>query len=137
MSNQIVSFNREFKLQTYMTSHGQLLLRSAKAKGCDTRLDILFKDVYAFHLGTSLIRLSIFEVSKGDLTEQFGDLTALEEPHVKWFLLQTSKWAGFVHAGGVAWKEDAGEFHEPSQLIPELLWPGLTNPGRGGLNVPP
>jgi len=130
MSHQIASFHREFKVLTFMTSHGQLLLRSHKSANCGTRVDILFKDVYAFHLGTALLGLSIVETSKEELTKQFGDLNALEATQVKWFLLQTSTWSGFVHAGCVAWKEDTGEFHEASQLLPQVMRPGLINPGR-------
>lgn len=132
MSNPIVSFSRRFQLWTYMTSHGQLLLRSAKSKGYNTRIDVLFKDVYALHAGAYFFDVSILEVDKNELAKQFGDLSAFEEPGVKWFLLQTSKWSGFVCAGGVFWKEDNGEFHESSQLIPELGSPGLLNPGRRG-----
>jgi hypothetical protein len=114
-----------------MTSHGQLLFRSAKSEEHETRIDVLFKDVYALHAGAYFPRLSIFEVTKDQLAKQFGDLSVFEEPGVKWFLLQTSKWTGFVCAGGVFWKEDKGEFYEPSQLIPELECPGLLKPGNG------
>ena len=120
-----------------MTSHGQLLLRSAKSEGRSTRIDVLFKGVYALHTGAFFPDLSIFEVTKDELAKQFGDLSVFEEPGVKWFLLQTSKWTGFVCAGAVYWKEDNGEFHEPSQLIPELERPGLLNPGKNPTGVPP
>ncbi len=124
MRNELVTFEREFRIWTYLSSHSQLVLRSAKGKEHATRVDVLFKSVYFWNGGVYLADLRIFEVSRDELTKQFWDLSGFEEPGVKWFLLQTSKWTGCVCAGAVYWKEDNGEFHEPSQLIPELKHPG-------------
>jgi hypothetical protein len=107
---------RHFQMWRYEVGHSQLLLRSPKAVGFSTRIDVLFKDVGAFHLPTTMHGLSIFEANEQEQAElhvQIGR-PSLEERKV--FIVRGSNFTGYVIAGVVASHEDECEYYEPSHF---------------------
>jgi hypothetical protein len=117
MHKSIVTFDREFQIWNYTTSHGQLLLRSPKAAGRPTRVDVLFSDVRAIELRASLPTLAIEEVEPNDVAERATKPSDTMESGHKIFLLKCSDWIGCVVAGAVHWHEDQAEYGQPSALL--------------------
>src|SRR5215472_8416794 len=102
---QLVSFTRNFQVWEYIVGHRQLLIRSTKAAGLATRVDILFKDVAAIHLPTTFEGLTITEASGHEPMPreiQLGSSTMRGE---KLFVVHGSNYKGYVLAAAVAWHE--------------------------------
>jgi hypothetical protein len=87
--------DRFFQVWAYSVSHSQLLLRSVKADGLHSRIDVLFEAVDLMELPTSFTGLVIARDRGG-------------------FTLSGSGWAGRVVAGACYWCEDEGEYYDPS-----------------------
>ena len=98
-------------------SHGQLLLRSPKAPGLPTRVDVLFTDVRAMELRTTLQTLTIEEGQPSDLSGRPTRPQEATEAGHKFYLLRSGDWVGYIIAGTVHWHEDHGEYGEPSALF--------------------
>ena len=92
------SSSRSFQMWAFTTSHAQLLLRSPKAEGEPTRIDVLFKNVHRLNLPSCMEGLTI---------EKAGD---------RLYRLGGSGWSGEVDAGLVAVAEDTLDFMDPSPL---------------------
>jgi hypothetical protein len=106
--------------------HRQLLIRSPKTASLPTRVDILFKNVAAIHIPTTMDALTILEATKQEadaIDLQLGSST-LQGQKVFW--VQGSKYAGYVIAGSISWHEDQGEYHDPSHFH---LRPGVAGHG--------
>jgi len=88
--------DRRFQLWAYKVGHAQLLLRSVKGDGHQTRLDVLFKNVHRVELPTLMQGLVIAERPDGGY-DVSGD-----------------GWSGQVQAGTCVTAEDAGEYFDPS-----------------------
>jgi len=117
MSKLVVSFKREFQVWSYTVGHGRLLLRSPKAPAQPTRVDILFTDVRAVEIRTNLSSLTIQEAELEEVAQRpIKPQQALETGH-RIFLLKSADWVGCVVAGSVHWREDQGEYGEPSGLM--------------------
>jgi hypothetical protein len=116
MSNEIFNRQRTFQIWEYTAGHKQLLLRSTKAEGLPTRIDVLFKVVRAINLLTVMDGLTISEAAEG---QQVGprlpsDSLILYEQKV--FVVRSSNFEGYVVAGVMAWHEDEGEYYDPSHF---------------------
>jgi hypothetical protein len=92
---------RRFQMWRYEVGHKQLLLRSVKREGATSRVDVLFKNVHAVHLPTSMDGLTI--VRSGER-----------------FALSGSDWNGHVDAGACFVAEDDGEYFDPSPFTSSL-----------------
>lgn len=120
MSIKLLDSKRHFQIWEYTVGHKQLLLRSVKATGLPTRIDILFKNVAAIHLCTTLDGLTISEAAE----VQMIDLQLQTNPQIlagrKAFVVRGADFEGYVVAGTLAWHEDDGEYDDPSyfQLKP-------------------
>jgi hypothetical protein len=117
MSKSIVIFNREFQIWNYSVGHGLLLLRSPKATGRPTRIDVLFTDVRVIELRTSLSTLNIEEVELADVAERATKPIETMESDLRIFMLKCKTWTGYVVAGSVQWHEDQGEYGQPSHFV--------------------
>jgi hypothetical protein len=113
------TFERPFELWRYSAGPGQLLLRSTKTEACATRIDIGFEDVAYVQLLTSLDRLTIRIGYASELPPGVRQTVDLGGKTV--FVLEAAAARGFVVAGYGGYREDDGEFHEPSTLLPHLM----------------
>jgi hypothetical protein len=111
MSSASVEFSRRFQLWSYSVSHSELLLRSTKSTGATTRIDVLFKNVGAICLQTIIDNLVVLEVSAGDVSQRWRDISVGER---RLFSVSGVGFSGYVVAGSLAWHEDELEYHEPS-----------------------
>lgn len=111
--SQEYKFSRMFQVWAYLVSHGQLLLRSTKAAGVPTRIDILFKDVAAMKLPARFETLTISIVAKHP-EELDPDLVRSRT----FFRLSGPRFEGYVVAGSMTQSEDQREFDEPSGIFP-------------------
>ena len=66
MTTEIFKSDRYFTVFDYLVSHGQLLLRSDKRKGCKENIDIIFFDATFIQLFTMLNGVAIKLVIAGD-----------------------------------------------------------------------
>ena len=110
----LVNFARDFQVWEYVVGHRQLLIRSTKAAGLLTRVDVLFKDVAAINLPTTFAGLTVSEASERDSAHaelQLGSSTVRGE---KLFMVHGSNYKGYILAAAVAWHEDEGEYNDPS-----------------------
>lgn len=112
MNNLIVNSERKFQIWKYTVGHHQLLLRSPKSPESPTRIDILFKGVALVHLRTSLVGISIAEISKAQAEDLVGELSALKD--IKVFTAKSTGFVGYVVALSAACHEDEGEYNDPS-----------------------
>jgi hypothetical protein len=106
-------FKRVFQLWAYTVSHGQLLLRSTKAEGLPTRIDLLFKDVVALKLPSTFNELSVSEATAEDVGLS---LTVVGGRSV--WRVAGPGFDGFVAAGAMVAHEDDGEYGDPSAVYP-------------------
>ena len=109
---EIARLDRKFQLWGYTVSMGQLLLRSPKAEGQPTRVDVLFQGVVAIDLPTTLNGLTV-------------EATTADAPRgSRVFSLRTADGVvGFVTAGVVVETEDEGDYFEASRH-----WPAMRGP---------
>ena len=116
MPSKMVESSRLFQMWSYTVGHGQLILRSPKAVGFPTRIDVLFKNVAAMHLPTIMDGLAVSEATEAETQELpvQVDRSRLEERKV--FIVRTANFTGHVIAGVVASHEDEREYHEPSHF---------------------
>jgi hypothetical protein len=112
-----ITFDRKFVVYSYGTSHGQLLLRSPKTRENPTRIDVLFRDVRLMELRSNMDRLEIRETALEDVADRATKPVHVVEPGHKAFILTDGASLGLIVAGAVVWKEDDGEFFQPSALL--------------------
>ena len=113
-----VRFSRKFQIWSYSVSHSQLLLRSPKEDSAEnTRVDLLFKNVGWINLPSILDDVIVSEIS----ISEAGSVIAGIDSHLlrtrKLISLKSSTSVGFVIAGAFVWREDTGEYFEPSPLL--------------------
>jgi hypothetical protein len=121
MGNEIIRFERRFKIWLYTVSHGQLLLRSTKDQQYGTQIDVLFKNVAAISMPVLFDGLSICEVDKGRVRSLNSSVGALSYDGRKSFLLSGPSWEGFVIAGALVWHEEDAEHSSESKLLARLV----------------
>ncbi len=120
MTVRLVDFpERMFQVWGYTVSMGRLLLRSTKSETFPTRVDVLFQNVKAIFLPTSLDGL-VVEVADATTADRVTRETGLlADEDTTFFELRTAHGVGYVVAGVVVADEDHGEFFEPGRY-----WPG-------------
>ena len=121
MTTLVARGDRRFQLWSYSVSMARLLLRSTKSDTFATRVDVLFQNVKAMKLSTSLDGLVVVEA---DLDQ--ADLVSYETGHLPdgetlIFIVRSGSFDGFVVAGVCVEAEDEAEYFEPSRLWPEPL----------------
>lgn len=111
--------DRIFQVWAYTVGMSRLLLRSTKNETFATRVEVLFQNVKAMQLPTSLEGLVVAEAD-ADLAQRIEAETGLTRGEgAQFFGLWTAHRVGYVVAGVVITEEDEGEYFEPS-----ALWPG-------------
>ena len=109
---------RRFQLWAYAAGMGRLLLRSPKGEGSVTRVDVLFQNVKALQLATSLPGLTGTEPD-AQQHQRIADATGLlPDEGTRFFVLTGASYEGYVVAGVCVQAEDDGEYFEPSELWP-------------------
>jgi hypothetical protein len=98
MTASISYERRRFQVWKYEVGHKQLLLRSTKALGTPTRIDVLFKNVGAVHLPMSFDGLSISEAAPGDLPALGLQLSPTAMIERRMFVVDGADFRGYVVA---------------------------------------
>jgi hypothetical protein len=109
--------HRSFVIYSYTASHGLLLLRSRKTKSTPTRVDVLFQDVRALEIRAWFEGLVIEQVDVSFLESFHSNPAQMIEDGNKVYALRGVSWYGFIVGGIVTFKEDDGDFAEPSGLL--------------------
>jgi hypothetical protein len=110
---------RIFQVWAYTVGMGRLLLRSPKGEGCATRVDVLFQNVKAMKLATSLPGLAVTEADPEQQQRIVKATGLLPDDLTHFYVLTGVSYEGYVVAGVCARLEDEGEYFEPSKLWPE------------------
>jgi hypothetical protein len=110
---------RTFQLWAYTVGMKRLLLRSTKNETFTTRIDILFQNVKAVQLPTSLDGL-VVTAADDELSKRIEGDTGILAEDSRFFAIETAGRLGYVVAGVMVSKEDEGEYFEPSELWPDL-----------------
>lgn len=113
------AFTRTFSVWRYVVGHAQLLLRSPKTEELFTRADVGFKNVKYVQLPTLMTTLAIRVGSPGDLPEDLRNVVDLSNKHV--YVLDAGGVKGLVVAGYAAWREDDGEYDQPSMVLTTIF----------------
>lgn len=110
------SSERHFQMWRYLVSHRQLLLRSTKTSAAQVRVDLLFKDVSAINLVTTLdgVVIRLAEPKAISMPATLADVLGTR----KIYQITTHGFSGHVVAGSFTSHEDEGEYYEPSALLP-------------------
>ena len=96
--------------------HGQLLLRSTKSPARATQVDVLFKDVVAIQLPSSLMDLEVLE---RDELEPYQQKT-VDRKGRRVFDVRGRGIEGYVVAGAVFHDEGDHSHNSPSPLVPPV-----------------
>ena len=100
MAELLYSSERKFQVWAYTVSHRQLLLRSVKSATDQTRINLLFKNVRALNLISTLQGIRI------EASDQASDKTRYE--------IESLNFSGFVLASAFAHRTDDQEYGAPS-----------------------
>jgi hypothetical protein len=107
---------RRFQVWAYSVSLGRLLLRSTKSDTFPTRVDVLFQNVKALKLPTSLDGLTIAEADDDERSEIEAATGIVLDVDAAGFVVRCGSMDGFVVAGVCVGREDDAEHFEPSDL---------------------
>ena len=110
---------RVFQLWAYTVGMGRLLMRSTKNETFATRIDVLFQNVKALQIPTSLDGLVVTEADD-ELADRVESETGILREESRFFAIETTRGVGYIVAGVMVSKEDEGEYFEPSELWPDL-----------------
>jgi hypothetical protein len=110
---------RTFQFWAYTVGMARLLLRSTKNETFPTRVDVLFQNVKAMQLPTSLDGLVVSEADD-ELAKRIEADTGILAEVSRFFAIETAHGLGYIVAGVMVSREDAGEYFEPSELWPDL-----------------
>lgn len=111
--------DRVFQLWAFTVSMRRLLLRSTKSEQFDTRIDVLFQDVQAVQLPTSLSGLIILEADPAETERIIKETGLLPDEDRTFFSVIGSNFTGYIVAGVGISCEDSGEYYEPSEIWPD------------------
>lgn len=120
MPDELLNSPRRFRIWEYTVGHKQLLLRSTKDPGLSTRIDVLFKNVAAIHLCTSLDGLTISKVADGENIDPPLGIRPEILDGMNLYIVRGAGFTGYVIAGVMGWHEDEGEYHDRSYF---QIWP--------------
>ncbi len=119
MSVSLFSSPRTFRVWLFTVSHRILLLRSVKAPGLSTRIDLVFKPVRHMNLPTVLDGIDVRSMRAGD--EDFG--LGPFVPGETLFFLASLPAQAWVACGTMAAHEDGGDDFDPSHFsVPKMVW---------------
>jgi hypothetical protein len=111
--------DRRFQVWAYSVGMARLLLRSTKSETFATRVDVLFQNVKALKLPTTLDGLLVEEADPHDEARISAETGLLPSEDTKVFTVRAGAFDGYVVAGVCVISEDAGEYFEPSRLWQE------------------
>ena len=116
MNNRLLTSERLFEVWRYTPSHRQLLLRSNKSEGLNTRIEILFKDISVVMVvpvfsGLIISECEIKEYPVG-FAHSIGDRSL--------YKVESAEFIGYIVAGSVSIHEDELGYDEPSALLPSF-----------------
>lgn len=111
--------DRSFQVWAYSVSMARLLLRSTKSETFATRQDVLFQNVKALKLPTSLDGLVVAEAEPAESAKISVETGLLPSADTTIFTVRAGAFDGYVVAGVCVAAEDDGEYFEPSKLWPE------------------
>jgi hypothetical protein len=117
MSTIDLKFGRRFQLWSYTVSHHQLLLRSTKSPREETRVDVLFKDVWRLSLPTLLEDVSIAEADDAFIHELSRTWIEWVPGRYRVFVVHFRGGEGFIVAGALFHNEDREDYDVPSPLM--------------------
>jgi hypothetical protein len=117
MAEETVRFDGRFALWSYTIGHGRLLLRRTKSAEHPTRVDILFKDVGWMCIPTDIADVRIQEATSDEAESVLANTGTVRRDGRKMFVVSGAQCRGYVLAGIVVWKEDVGEYSDPSSLL--------------------
>lgn len=110
--------DRVFQVWAYTVGMGRLLLRSTKSDCHHTRVDVLFQNVKAMKLPTTLHGLIVSAADDDQSRVVMEVAVSLTDDETKFFIVAGSFYEGYVAAGVVTQIEDKGEYFESSDLWP-------------------
>jgi hypothetical protein len=123
MSDTIFTSSRTFRVWLYTVSHSILLLRSVKASGLATRVDIIFKPVRYMSVPQIFDGIDIRLVDPATLTGELAAVFGAYGAKDKIFALSGVKGGAWVVSGTVASHEDEGSDSDPSHFdVPRIQW---------------
>ena len=96
----------------------RLLLRSNRAPGYPTRLEVLFMNVKYLSIGTSFEGLTISEITPGEIDDMAPPTWSVPRiSDLRWFYVQSASGSGLIAAGGVDTDESEAGPEEPSRFF--------------------
>jgi hypothetical protein len=114
METLLFAYPRLFQWWSYTVSHGQLLLRSTSSVERPTQVDVLFKDVGAVQLPTTIQDLQVLEADPMSAGRSvLGDMRGR-----RLFVVRGRDTEGCVLAGTVLHDEGHHAYYDPSPLLP-------------------
>lgn len=114
MNKEIFKSNRYFTVFDYLVSHGQLLIRSDKRKGCSENIDIIFFDTSFMQLFTMLSGITIRIVDKSKFANYISVSKYLSEEGSSLFEIESGEEKYYIAASFVRVFENKLEFNETS-----------------------
>ena len=111
--------DRRFQIWAYSVGMGRLLLRSTKSETFATRHDVLFQNVKALKLPTSLDGLVVAKADPAEELRISAETGLLPSEGTTIFAVRAGIFDGYVIAGACVAMEDSGEYFEPSRLWQE------------------
>lgn len=117
MPELIWETGREFSLVGYYASHSQLLFRSNKGDGGETRIDLIFGPVEFMSVSCLVYReFNLYRITASEARILCGDI--LPDPgQRKIFGIGGVRISGVVQATSYGTHEDDGEFWEESPIL--------------------
>jgi hypothetical protein len=113
MTNRLFQYDGRFQWWSYTVSHGQLLLRCPPSPTRATQVDVLFKNVSAVSLSTTLDDLEFVDGEGSGLQTIVGPVGGR-----RLFIVHAKGMGGYVVAGTVLHREWHGTHSERSPLVP-------------------
>jgi hypothetical protein len=110
---------RRFEMWSYSVGMARLLMRSTKSDTFATRVDVLFQNVKALKLPTSLDGLLVSDADPESGARISSETGFLPDDGTRIFTVRSGAFDGYIVAGVCVVAEDDGEYFEPSQLWQE------------------
>ncbi|MEV3855589.1 hypothetical protein AB0J38_14825 [Streptomyces sp. NPDC050095] len=111
---------RQFVVARYVAEHQQLLFRSDKGMGGETRMEILFGPVRHMNLGCLIYeQFNLYSMSPEELAEHSGGLCLNPPSSFSLYGIggTETEVQGVIVASGYSSTEDDGDYWEPSGLL--------------------
>jgi hypothetical protein len=114
--------DRQFQVWAYSVSMARLLLRSTKTETSLSRIDVLFQNVKAMSLPTTMDGLVVSDACSNDKLRKrvMAELGSVQLCNDNLYCIQMKSTVGYVVASLVVVQEDEREFFEASRLWPDV-----------------